>query len=103
MRSRHSCIVNAMVAYDRSKTGQVVNFLINQAIDMKGLNHNLLFPMQCCMNGDLIDAVLMFLAPIPSENMNAIQIENPLMHRVTNYFDMIKQTQKMCEDKKSSR
>ena len=52
---KHVHIVNAGVAHDQPKTHQVVIFVINQEIKMKGLNHHLLCPMQCCMNGVLID------------------------------------------------
>ena len=44
---------------------------------MKGLDHHFLCLMKCCMNGVLVDKVPKFLAPIPSETMHAIQIENP--------------------------
>ena len=94
--SKHACIVNATVSYTESETGQVVILSINQAIEMKGLNHHLL-PMQCHMNGVLINAVPKFLAPIPSETMHAIQFENPFntthpiiiplqLNKVTSYF-----------------
>ena len=43
---KHACIVNAAVAYTEPETGQVVILLINQAIEMKGLNHHLLCLMQ---------------------------------------------------------
>ena len=46
---KHDHIVNAAVAYIRPETGQVVILLINQGIKMKGLNHQLLCPMKCCM------------------------------------------------------
>ena len=57
VRSKHACIVDATVTYTKPETSQVVIFLINQVIEMKGLNHNLLCPMQCCMNSVLIDEV----------------------------------------------
>ena len=43
---------------------------------MKGLNHHILYQMQCCMNGVVIYEVPKFLTPIPSETMHAIQLEN---------------------------
>ena len=69
---KHACIVNAAVAYTESEKGQVVILLFNQAIEMKGLNHHLLGPMQCWMDGVFIDEVPKFLAPIPNETMHAI-------------------------------
>ena len=43
---------------------------------MKGLDHHLLCPMQCHMNGVLIDEVPKFLAPVLSETTHATQLEN---------------------------
>ena len=77
MGSKYACIVDVTVTYTQSETGQVVIFLNNQAIELKGLDHHLLCVMQCCMNGILINDVLKFLAPIPSETIHAIQITNP--------------------------
>ena len=72
VRSKHAHVVGATVAYIEPETGQVVILLINQAIEMKGLDHYLLCPMQCCVNGVLIDDIPKFLAPIPSETTHAI-------------------------------
>ena len=76
---KHACIVYVAIAYTEPETGHVVILLLNQVVEMKGLNHRLLCQMQCCMNGVLINEVPKFLALIPSETMHAIQIENPLM------------------------
>ena len=84
-------------AYMEPETGQDAILLINQAIEMKGLNNHLLCLMQCCMNGVLINEVPKFLAPIPSETKHAIQLKNPFdathptiiplkLNRVTSYF-----------------
>ena len=77
--SKHACIVNAAVAYTEPKTGQVVIILMNQRIEMKGLYHHLLCPMECCMNGVLMDEVPMFLAPVPSKTKHTIAIEKHSM------------------------
>ena len=37
--SKCACIVDATVAYDKSKMVQVFIFLIHQAIEMKGIDH----------------------------------------------------------------
>ena len=97
--SKHAHKVDAAVTYTIPETDQVVILSINQAIEMKGLDHHLLCLMQCCMNGLLIDEVPKFLPPIPSETMHAIQIKNPIdatcpiiislkLNRVTSYFKM---------------
>ena len=75
---------------------------------MMDLDHHLLCPMQCCMNDVLIDEVLNFLAPIPSESMHATQIENPFdathliiiplkSNGVSSYFEVRKPTQEECK------
>ena len=61
--SKHAHIVYVAVAYTEPETGQVVILLINQATEMKGLDHYLICPMQCHMNDVLINYVSMFLAP----------------------------------------
>ena len=96
----HACIVDATVTYYEPQMGQVFILLINQAIKIKGLNHHILCPMYCNMNVT-IDEVLKCLAPIPQDNMHAIQIMNPFhathpiiiplqLIRFTSYFDVIK-------------
>ena len=76
---------------------------------MKGLDLHLLCPMQCCMNGVLINEVPKYLAPVPSETIHAIQIENPIdanhpiiiplkLNGVTSYFEVRKPTQEEYEN-----
>ena len=73
-----ACVLDASVDFTVSKEGQVVILIINQAIEMKGPDHHLLHPIQCCMNGVLINEVWKFLAPVPSETMHAIHLVNPV-------------------------
>ena len=107
--SKHAHIIDAIVAYTEPETGQVFILLLKQAIEINRLNHHLLCPMQCCMNGVLMDEVPNFLAPVTSEMMHAIQIENPFdtthpiiihlkLNGVTSYFDVKKPTQEEYED-----
>ena len=51
---KYTCVADVTVAYMEPTTGQVVILFINQVIEMKGLDHHLLCPMQCHMNGVLI-------------------------------------------------
>ena len=55
--SMHDCIVNAAVAYTKPETGQVVIHLMNQAIEINGLDHHILCLILCPMNGVLIEDV----------------------------------------------
>ena len=72
-------MIDTTVSYDKPFMSKVFILLINQAIEMKDLDHHLLCPMQCCINNVVIDEALKFLAPIPSETMFAIQNNNLLM------------------------
>ena len=104
-----ACIVNATVAYTESESCQVIIFLLNQAIEVKSLEYHHLCPMQCCIDGVLIDEVPKFLAPVLSKIMHPVQIVNPFnathpiiipleINRVTGYFDVRKSTQEEYED-----
>ena len=86
--------------------GQVIILLVNQVIEMKGLNCHFLCPMECLVNDVLIDRVVKFLASIPSKTMHVIQIKNPSsathplvltlkLDGVTSYFDVRKSTQEV--------
>ena len=44
-------IVMAAIAYDNPTMGQAILLIIHQAIYVKGMDHNLLCPMQLCHNG----------------------------------------------------
>ena len=70
--SKHAHIVDAAFTDTLAETGQVVILSINEAVEMNGFDHHPLCPMQCCMNGVLINEVPKFLVPIPSEIMHAI-------------------------------
>ena len=77
--------------------------MINQAIEVIGLDHVLLCPMQCCLNGARIDELPKFLADSPSIENHAIQLTDPYddahplliplkVHGVTSYFMASKPT-----------
>ena len=105
--SKCAPVVDATVAYTVPETDQFV-LSINQAIKMKGLDHHLLCPMQCHVNGVMIDEVPKFLAPVTSETMHSIQIENPFdatnpiiiplkLNGVTSYLEVRTPTQEEYE------
>ena len=107
--SKHACILHALVIYDKSKMGQVYIHLICKEIEVKGLDHHPLCPMQYLMNAVAIDEVPKFLAPILSETMHAIQIMDPFIanlaiiitwniSRLTCYIGVRKTTQKEYQD-----
>ena len=89
--------------------GQVFILLINQAIYMKDLNYHFLCPMQCHVNGVVIDEVPKFLTPIPSKTIHAMQVNNPFntihpiiislqLTRVTSYLMTRKSTPEQYDD-----
>ena len=44
--------VDASVGYQDKQSDQKFIFMINQAIHIDGLVNHLLYPMQCCLNGN---------------------------------------------------
>ena len=65
-------IINVTVAYTEPETGQVVIFLIKKVIEMKSIDHHFLCPMQCQINGVMINEFPKFLSPILSETMHSL-------------------------------
>ena len=95
--SKSVCIVDVAIAYAELETGQVVIVLINDAIEIKGLNHHLLILTQHHETIVLINEVSKFLEPIFSETMHTIQLVNSFditypiiiyleLNEVTSYF-----------------
>ena len=42
--SKHACIVDAAISYGEPKMGQIYFILINQVIEIKGIDHHLYLP-----------------------------------------------------------
>ena len=95
--------VSAAVAYDHPQTGQVYMLVINQAIEIPHLEHHLLCPMQCRLNGIKISELPKFLAEDPDESTHSLQVVDPLddssplfiplsLTGVTSYFQVRKPT-----------
>ena len=68
--SNHAYMVDSTVASNKLKMSQEIILMINQAIEIKGLNHDLLCPMKFCLNGVVINKVPKFCAPVPSETIH---------------------------------
>ena len=105
--SKHALIVDSIIAYDEPKTGQVFILFIFQAIEIKGLNHHLLYNMDC-INGVVIDEVPTFLAYV-LRTRHAINVITPFdaihpiiitLHitRVTSNFNVRKSTEAEYEN-----
>ncbi len=73
--------VSGVVAYDDPQTERTLHLVINQAIHIPHLDHHLLFPMQCPVNGVTVNDLPKFLAANPTDQMHALTIndsDNPL-------------------------
>ena len=92
--------VSAAVAYDDPATGDTSMLVINQAIHMPQLEHNLLCPMQMRQNDVEVDEKPKYLTEAPTEKSHAVVVTNdnsrlviPLQLRgVSSYFDSRKPT-----------
>ena len=65
-------IVMAVIDYDDPTMGHVILLIIHQVIYMKGMDHNLLCPMELCHNGIKVNEHLKHCTPIPSWEDHAI-------------------------------
>jgi len=107
--SKSARIVDAAIKYISPFTGEKFILMINQAIEIKGLDHHLLCPMQCRLNGARINELPKFLADLPTLETHAIQLSDPddpthplliplKVHGVTSYFTAMKPTPEEYED-----
>ncbi len=47
--------ISGVMAYTDPKTRRTLHLVVNQAIHIPYLDHHLICPMQCCMNGVTVD------------------------------------------------
>jgi len=99
-------IVDAVIGYEHPVTGDDIMVVINQAIHIPGLKHNLICPMQLRMNDVLVNEVPKFLCKKPDDTDHAILIPRtdddrlciPLsLEGVTSYFHSFKPTSEQYE------
>ena len=102
--------VSAALAYDDPKTGNTAILVVNQAISMPQLKHNLLCPMQLRHNDVEVDEKPKFLTSNPTEKSHAIVVKDaagneliiPLrLNGVTSYFSSRKPTKEEYEQAES--
>jgi len=74
---REARIVDAAVKYTLRDTGDQVLLVINQAILIPELDHCLLCPMQCRMNGLEINEIPKFLTGNPTDKTHSIMCTDP--------------------------
>jgi hypothetical protein len=70
-------VVDAAVRYMCYDTGDPLILMINQAINVPEVEHCLLCPMQCRMNGMVISEVLKILTTNTTASTHSILIANP--------------------------
>eukprot|EP00978_Attheya_sp_CCMP212_P004009 scaffold8551_cov59-Attheya_sp.AAC.4 len=96
-------VVSTALAYDDPLTGEVLIFIVHQAIHIPTMDHNLLCPMQLRMNDVRIDECPQFLHPNPTDTTHAIKFPGvggeddyvvpSALHGVTSYFPTRKLTE----------
>ena len=67
--------VYAAVAYTDPMTGNTYNLMIHQAIEIPHLDHHLLFPMKCLVNGVMINYTPKFLTNDPTPQTHVIMVD----------------------------
>jgi len=75
--ARKATVVDAAIKYTRRDTGDPMILLINQAILVPEVDHCLLCPMQCRINGVEINEVPRFLTSNPTTSSHSIVIADP--------------------------
>lgn len=100
--------ISAALAYDDPMTGEVIILVINQAIFIPTIKHNLLCPMQLRLNDIEVDEKPKFLTDAPTEKTHAISIpsldqDEPYVislsiKGVTSYFPTRKPTKQEYEE-----
>ena len=75
--ARKATVVDAAIKYTRRDTGDPMILLINQAILVPEVDHCLLCPMQCRINGVEINEVPRFLTSHPTTSSHSIVIADP--------------------------
>ena len=101
-------IVDALVKYVDPFTGAESLIMINQAIHVDYLDHNLICPMQCRLNGVTVNDTPKFLTDNPTEESHSMILTDPedAAHQlsihleldgVISYFETCKPTQEEYE------
>ncbi len=80
--------VSGILAFDHLRDRQVYHLVFHQAINMPQLDHHLLCPMQCRINDVTVNNVSKFLTRFPTDNMQAIIVQNPDNESITLSFPL---------------
>ena len=71
-------IVSGAVAYDHPITGKVYILVFHQTIYCRTMNNHLICPMQCCLNGVVINDTPKMCVPNPDDSTHSIEVADPL-------------------------
>ena len=102
LQAKELRVVNAAVAYERPETGEIIIVMINQAIHMPTLDHNLLSTMQLRLSDMIVNDCPKFLEKNPGDNSHCIICPDPTgeplriplrLKGVTSYFTTRKPTE----------
>ena len=75
--ARKAKVINTAIKYTRHNTGDHLILLVNQAILVPEVDHCLLCPMQCRINGVAIHKLPRFLTLNPTTSTHSIVIADP--------------------------
>jgi hypothetical protein len=82
-------IVSGAVAYDHPITGKVCILVFHQAIYCRQMNNHLICPMQCRMNGVVINDTPKMCIPNPDDSTHSIEVTDPLDQDATLHIPLI--------------
>ena len=71
-------IISGAVAYDHPITGKVYILVFHQTIYCRQMENHLKCPMQCQMNGVVINDMPKMCIPNPDDSTHSIEVTNPL-------------------------
>jgi hypothetical protein len=82
-------IVSGAVAYDHPTTGKVYILVFHQAIYCRQMDNHLICPMQCRVNGVVINDTPKMCAPNPDDSTHSIEVADPLGQDATLHITLI--------------
>ena len=88
-RSIELPIVSGAVAYNHPITGKVYILVFHQAIYCRQMNNHLICPMQCRVNGVVINDTPKMCVPNPDDSTHSIEVTDPLDQDATLHIPLI--------------
>jgi len=82
-------IISGAVAYDHPITGKVYILVFHQAIYCCQMDNHLICPMQCRMNGVVINDTQKICVPNPDDSTHSIAVAEPLDQDATLHIPLI--------------